>query len=350
MNILMTLLGFLLGVLVITLAGAWLSTLAIKRKVESLLPPTGRMVDVPGARLHVREFGQGPAILMIHGLGGQLAHFSYAVAPQLAGRFRVVVVDRPGSGWSTAMNVAGNTGSTGSAGSTGGAGSMDLAGQAAALAALVDRLALGKPLVVGHSLGGAVALALALNHPDKVAGLALLAPLTHMPDGVPAVFRGLMIRSPLLRKCIAWTLATPRSIGKSAQTLDQVFGPDTVPKDFGMRGGGLLSLRPAAYLAASADLQALPGVLPAQQARYGTLRLPLGILFGRDDRILDWRFHGQALADTVPGARLELIDGGHMLPVTRPEACIGFIDAMAEASGLTSGLTRAGAQAAGAAG
>jgi len=321
MNVLLTLLGFLLGLLVITLAGAWLSTLAIKRKVEALLPPKGRFVDVPGARLHVREYGEGPAILMIHGLGGQLAHFSYAVAPQLAGRFRVVAVDRPGSGWSTA------------------AGSADLASQATALAALIDRLALGRPLVVGHSLGGAVALALALDHPDKLSGLALLAPLTHMPEGgrVPAVFKGLMIRPPLLRKLVAWTLATPRSISKSAQTLEQVFGPDAVPKDFGMRGAGLLSLRPAAYLAASADLQALPDALPAQQERYGTLRLPLGILFGRDDRILDWRFHGQALAGKVAGAQLELIDGGHMLPVTRPDACVGFIGEMAQASGLTRG-------------
>lgn len=327
MNLLLTLLGFLIGLLVITLAGAWLSTLAIKRKVEALLPPKGRMVDVPGARLHVREFGEGPAILMIHGLGGQLAHFSYAVAPQLAGRFRVVAVDRPGSGWSTGSN---------------GAGGADLASQAAALAGLIDRLALGRPLVVGHSLGGAVALALALGHPDKVAGLALLAPLTHMPEGdrVPDVFKGLMIRRPLLRKLVAWTLATPRSISKSKETLDQVFGPDPVPKDFGMRGAGLLSLRPAAYLAASADLQALPDALPAQQARYGALRLPLGILFGRGDRILDWRFHGQALAARVDGARLELIDGGHMLPVTHPDACTAFIDAMAQASGLTRGGTQ----------
>jgi pimeloyl-ACP methyl ester carboxylesterase len=321
MSIVLALLGFLGGIVVTGLAGSWLVTLALKRKVESLLPPTGRFVDVPGGRLHVREFGEGPAILMIHGLGGQMAHFTYAVTARLAGRFRVVVVDRPGSGWSTAS------------------GSADLSTQAAALAALVERLALGRPLVVGHSLGGAVALALALEHPDRVSGLALLAPLTHMPEGerVPDVFKGLMVRSAPLRTLLAWTLATPRSIGKSKQTLDQVFGPDRVPNDFGMRGGGLLSLRPAAYLAASNDLQALQGRLPLQQGRYGELRLPLGILFGRDDRILDWRYHGEALAAKAGGARLELIDGGHMLPVTQPDACAAFIEQMAQACGLAGG-------------
>lgn len=331
MTIVLTLLGFLAGLLLVGLVGSWLTTLAIKRKVESLLPPRGRMVEVPGARLHVRESGDGPAILMIHGLGGQLSHFTFGVAAQLAGRFRVVAVDRPGSGWSTPLASA------------------DLSTQAAALAALIDRLALGRPLVVGHSLGGAVALALALDHPDKVSGLALLAPLTHMPEGerVPDAFKGLMIRSAALRRLVAWTLATPLSIGKSTATLDQVFGPDPVPKDYGMRGGGLLTLRPAAYLAASSDLQALRASLPAQERRYGTLGVPVGILFGRDDRILDWRANGQALADKAAGARLELIAGGHMLPVTHPEASARFIAAMAQAAGLVNDPDAGGGRAAG---
>ena len=319
----MKLLLFILGALALLALGLAWFTWRTSARIVQYLPAKGRFVDVPGGRLHVRESGDpgSPAVLLVHGLGGQMSHFDYGLAERLAQSFRVVVVDRPGSGWST---------------TTAGA---DLSTQAGALAALVERLALGRPLVVGHSLGGAVALALALEHPGKVAGLALLAPLTHMPEGerVPDVFKGLMIRPALLRKLVAWTLATPRSIAKSKQTLDQVFGPDPVPKDFGMRGGGLLTLRPAAYLAASNDLQALPARLPLQQQRYGELRLPLGILFGRDDRILDWCHNGQALADKAGGARLELIDGGHMLPVTKPEACVAFIEQMAQASGLVGG-------------
>jgi pimeloyl-ACP methyl ester carboxylesterase len=310
-----------------------LFTLFTARKVEALLPPTGAFVDVPGARLHVREAGQGPAILMIHGLGGQLAHFTYGVAGRLSSRFRVVAVDRPGCGWSTRSAGA----------------QADLSSQAAALAALIDRLGMERPLVVGHSLGGAVALALALEHPDKVSGLALLAPLTHMRDDVPAVFKGLTIASPGLRKLVAWTLAVPGSIRKSASTLEQVFGPEAVPKDFGTRGGGLLSLRPDAFLGASSDLQALPARLPALEQRYGLLRIPVGILYGKDDRILDWRANGHALADKVPGARLQLIEGGHMLPITNPDACAGFIEAMALACGLAGGVADGRAAGAGAA-
>jgi len=325
MSILLTLAGFALSLLAIGLLGAALFTLYCARKVESLLPPQGRFVDVPGARLHVREFGQGfgagRAILLVHGLGGQSSHFSHGLAGLLAKRWRVVAVDRPGSGWSTRAGDAG----------------ADLSSQAAALAALVERLALGRPLVVGHSLGGAVALALALEHPAKVGGLALLAPLTHMRTTVPAVFKGLTIRSPLLRKLVAWTLLVPRSIQSGRQTLEQVFGPEPVPRDFGTRGGGLLSLRPAAFLAASSDLQALPARLPAQQERYGQLRIPVAVLYGKDDGILDWRANGRALADKVPGARLELVEGGHMLPVTQPETCAAFIEGVAQALELDGG-------------
>lgn len=309
----MTFLLILAGVLAVFAAILFLFTWWTSRKVESVLPAKGRLVDVPGARLHIREFGEqqagSPAILMIHGLAGQLSHYTYGVAGRLAAHHRVIVVDRPGSGYSSRAPEA----------------AADLSTQAAALAALIRTLGLGPAFVVGHSLGGAIALTMALEHPQQVAGLALLAPLTHIRDDVPPVFAGLTIESPTLRKLVAWTLAIPVSIRNSAKTLEVVFGPEPVPKDFATRGGGLLSLRPSAFLSASSDLQALPARLPQVQARYAELRLPVSVLYGKDDRILDWKANGQALVDKVPGARLELVEGGHMLPVTQVEATADFI-------------------------
>jgi surfactin synthase thioesterase subunit len=55
--------------------------------------------------------------------------------------------------------------------------------------------------------------------------------------------------------------------------------------------------------------------------------VPVSVLYGKDDRILDWKANGQALVDKVPGARLELIEGGHMLPVTQVAATADFIEA-----------------------
>jgi pimeloyl-ACP methyl ester carboxylesterase len=309
----MTLVLSLLAVAALLVLLCYLFTVYMARKVEALLPPTGRFVDVPGARLHVREFAGGdpdaPALLLVHGLAGQLDHFTFGVTGRLAGRYRVIAVDRAGSGHST--RAPGTP--------------ADLHTQADMLAALIDKLGLERPFVVGHSLGGALSLALALRHPERVRGLALIAPLTHMQEQVPPVFEGLTILSPLWRNLVAWTLATPAQIRNTRATLDQVFGPEPVPHDFATRGGGLLALRPSAFLSASDDLRALPDCLPTQETRYGELALPVSVLYGKDDRILDWKAHGQALVDKVAGARLKLVEGGHMLPLTNPEVTTAFI-------------------------
>jgi pimeloyl-ACP methyl ester carboxylesterase len=290
-----------------------LFTRHVERKVEVALPPQGIFVDVPGARLHVHEQGHGPALLLIHGLGGNMAHFTYEVTRQLAHHHRVVTVDRPGSGYSARRP-----------GTPAG-----LREQAAALAALIGRLELEQPLVVGHSYGGAVALALALDHPELVAGLSLLAPLTHLPDEAPPPFRPLAGHSALLRRLLACTVATPRAIARGGAVLEQVFAPDPVPHDFPTRAGGLLGLRPGQFIAMAEDMGALPAQLPAYSRRYGELRMPVAMLFGRDDRIVPYHEHGVALACKVPHAVLETVEGGHMLPVAQPDLTVQFIRAAA---------------------
>lgn len=296
-----------LGLLLVLLA---IFTRRTARRIEAFLPPAGKFVEVDGMRLHVRDEGQGPALLMIHGLGGQMAHFNYGAVRALSQRYRVVSIDRPGSGYST--RPAGVP--------------ADLATQARAIAQLIARLGLERPTVVGHSLGGATALTLALDHPGQVGALALVAPLTHAPGTVPPAFRALTIETGWLRRLFAATLAVPLSIVASKGVLAEVFGPEAVPRDFPTRGGGLLSMRPSQFLASSSDLQALAGHMPQLEQRYRELRLPVHILFGREDRLLDWRANGQALADKVPGAHLALVEGGHMLPVTQPELTARFIE------------------------
>src|SRR5690606_27574301 len=129
-----------------------------------------------------------------------------------------------------------------------------------------------------------VARATALKHPQKVSGLALIAPLTHMPaDGPSEVFAPLTIRQGWLRAIFAWTLMVPLSIRRREQALDVVFGPEKAPADFPLRGGGALGLRPTHYIASSRDLVALEHVLPQLEQSYSALQTPVRILYGRDD-------------------------------------------------------------------
>jgi pimeloyl-ACP methyl ester carboxylesterase len=298
-----------LGVPALTLGALALFTARTARRVEAALPPDGRFVEVDGARIHYIERGAGPTLLLIHGLGGQAHGFTYALLDRLAESFRVVVMERPGSGYSTRPRLA-------SAGPR---------AQADCVAAFIRALDLDRPVLVGHSLGGAVALATALEHPEVVGALALIAPLTHPVDAPPAPFAGLRIASPLLRWLIAWTVATPLTMLGRKRGLRVVFGPDPVPDDYPTRGGGLLGLRPGAFVTASTDMTAIPADMPALLERYASLRVPVGILFGTGDRILDHRVHGQGMTEHVPGARLEFVEGGHMLPMTNPERTAEFI-------------------------
>ena len=317
----MSILFYALGILAMLLALLALFSHRTSRRIDTFMPPAGRFVEVEGVRLHVRDEGSGPALVLIHGLGGQMGHFNYGAVRALSERYRVVAVDRPGSGHSTRPDGV----------------PADLSTQARAIAALVRQLGLVRPTVVGHSLGGATALTLALEHPEQVGALALVAPLTHAPEAVPAAFRALTIERRWLRRLFAATLALPLGIVGSKGVLRQVFSPESVPPDFATRGGGLLGLRPSQFLASSADLQALAGHMAGLERRYGELRLPVRVLFGRQDGILDWRANGQALVDKIPGAFLELVEGGHMLPITQPERTARFIEDAAAAP-----LARAG--------
>jgi pimeloyl-ACP methyl ester carboxylesterase len=282
------------------------------RRVVKILPPAGNFVDVNGGRIHYIEAGQGPTLLLVHGLGAQSGNFTHSLVERLTSAFHVVVIDRPGSGYSTRPRGA----------------PAGIRVQAGTISGVIEALGLERPVVVGHSLGGAVALALALDHPERVAALALVSPLTQLEETPPPVFKALAIESPVRRWLMTRTVAIPASILRSATVLQSVFAPDPVPRDYATAGGGLLGLRPSSVYATSSDLVAVREDMPALVARYPSMRLPVGILFGRDDHILDYHRHGELTASQIPEARLELVDGGHMLPLTAPDEVAEFVKRM----------------------
>jgi pimeloyl-ACP methyl ester carboxylesterase len=302
--------GVIVALVVVVLACLVLFTAWTAHQVEKKVPPRGRFIDVDGARIHYLDEGSGPILLLIHGLAGQMHNFTHSLLDKLRHEFRVVILDRPGSGYSTRPANASAT----------------ISAQARIISRFCQELKLGRPLIVGHSFGGAIALALALNHPHQVAGLALLAPVTHPPERVPPVFDGLVIASPLLRRLIAWTLATPLSIANGALALATLFGPEPVAPDFAVRGGGLLSLRPSSFIGASADLMGSYDELGEMPARYKDLTVPVSILYGSEDRILDPAAQGRGFAAKVQGADFELIEGGgHMIPITSADRAAAFV-------------------------
>ena len=131
------------------------------RLIERAHPPRGRFIEINGLRQHVVEIGEhagaadAPAIVLLHGAGCNLEDMRLALGERLAAHYRVILLDRPGLGWSERR---------------GGEGSSPTY-QAAMLNAVLDRLEVGRAIVVGHSWGGLLSLTFALDYPQRVAGL-----------------------------------------------------------------------------------------------------------------------------------------------------------------------------------
>lgn len=309
--------------IVLTIAGlmtAFLLTMALWTRRLTLqgtemVPQLGQIVPVDGGSIHYVEKGNAanPVVVLIHGLSGQLQHFTYALVDNLARDFHVLAVDRPGCGYS----------------SRDAAGLAALPDQARMIHEFLEVKGVDNAVLVGHSLGGAVALAMALDYPDETRALALLAPLTQEMPGTPAVFKPLEIRTQWLRTLIGNTIAVPLARKTAPLVLRDVFAPEPAPADFLDRAGGALGLRPTAFITASQDVIGAETSIGALCQRYKNLRVGGGILFGAEDPVLSADVHGERM--TQYGLALSVLDNrGHMILITVPDLCADFIRRIVE--------------------
>lgn len=304
-----------LAIVAVFIAGFMLWTRKLSRDATAAVPQVGALHPVKGGAIHYLDLGSKDALtlVMIHGLAGTLQHFTYAVSDLLKDDFRLIIVDRPGAGYSVRDNES----------------DAGLNLQAQMIGEFLDDLGIDNPTVVGHSLGGAVALAMALDRPEKTAALALIAPLTHSPKETPAIFAGLNIKSSALRRILAHTIAGPIAKITTKKFMTEAFAPESCPVDFVERSGAALGLRPKGFIGASADFTAKDSE-PTQDKRYGAeLKTPGGLLFGRDDVLLIASEQGPVMEQY--GLSYEEMEGrGHMLPFTAPEETAAFIRRMAK--------------------
>ncbi|WP_214471866.1 alpha/beta fold hydrolase [Mesorhizobium sp. dw_380] len=314
LSILSWLLALLFLLAVLGIAYLLLATLRIAAKAERLVPPVGKFVEVDGHRIHYVDVGEGRPIVFLHGLGAQLHHFRHTLFAHFGPGYRLIALDRPGSGYSRRAN-----GATGR-----------LPEQAALVQRFIAILGLERPLVVGHSLGGAIALTLAVEHPGAISGIALLAPLTHLEPRARQRFDLLYIPSRLLRWIMAYTVGIPMSLRYSRPTMEFIFAPQAVPADYMIGGGGWLGLRPVHFQATSADIVAIEQDLRRIEQRYGEIAMPAGMLFGTADRVIDVRIHGEPMQGKIEGLDFEPVEGvGHMPQFVQPERVAAFIQRVA---------------------
>ena len=304
-----TLLTYIFILLFFVIVLSAIFTTIITQKIKRSIPKFGKITKLKEAEIHWYDSGQGRPIIMLHGLGGNLRNFTYALTGQLDKDYRVVAIDRAGCGWSKRSKPEIAT----------------LQGQAQIISEFIEEEQIEKPLIVGHSFGGAIALALALEYKNQIAGLALICPVTQPVDKVPDIFRFLNISSTSLRFFVAHTFSSFVGILKRKDTFKIAFSPEPISENFSIRGGGDLALSSNVYIKTSEDLVFALSSAPFLVGREQELDVPTKILFGEQDKVLDAKLHGEKFAK-LSGAKIKILSGkGHMLPLTQPEECSAFI-------------------------
>ncbi|MBM3611515.1 MAG: alpha/beta hydrolase [Alphaproteobacteria bacterium] len=287
---------------------------------EAAYPPTGRLIEVEGLRIHAHIEGQ-PAgraqdVILIHGASGSTRDFTQGLSARLGREFRVIAFDRPGLGWSQDAGEAGLTPE----------------GQARILAAAARSLGVRRPVIVGHSYGGAVALAWALEAPRETGAVVVLSGATMpWPGGLGLWYA--LTASRFGQSTVLPFAAAYAPEGAAARAVAAIFAPERVPEGYVEGVGAGLSLRRQTLAVNARQVNALRPSLVAMSARYGSLDLPVEVLHGTRDRIVPVEIHAKPLFAALPRARLTLIEGaGHMPHHTRKDEVIAAIRRAAEAA------------------
>ena len=290
-------------------------------RIEAAHPPAGQFMEVEGVRLHVAELGlrrgspgAEPAVVLIHGASGNMEDMRLALGERLAASHRVILIDRPGHGWSS--RPADDSYAS-------------PARQAGLVSEALKQLGVRRAILVGHSWGGAFATAYALAYPDRTAGLVLLSAVTHPWPADPGWYNNLAsLRGigPLFLRTLVYPLGSFLIHGVSRS----VFEPQAVPDDYVRRAAIRLVLRPKTFFANARDLALLERFIAAQVPSYVDLRSPTIIITGDRDTLVSPEINARALAATLPQAKLVFLKGvGHMPHHAAPEAVAAAIDELA---------------------
>ncbi len=264
-------------------------------RIRAEYPPVGKFVEVWGLRVHYWEQGEGVPVVLVHGASGNLRDWTFDIAPMLAEKFRVIAVDRPGFGYSDRPDVNG----------------WDPAVQARVLQAAMQKIGAERPIVVGHSWGGALAMAWAIEFPRQTMGVVPVSGVTIPYGGMATLVRAIGLDAVLIQAYTDRLLERARE-GGIREFISRVFRPQRVPPGYIEHVGATLALRERTLRANGEDLQNINIALRRMEPQYRDVAVPVEIIHGQAD-FIDWDDHAQPLAERVRQARLTLLPGvGHM--------------------------------------
>ena len=284
---------------------------------EATHPPGGRFVTVDGVKIHAVTQGRGPDVVLIHGAGGSTRDMTFSLSGKLARHYRVTSFDRPGFGYSDSLGAAGS----------------DPEVQARVLIDAASALGLRDPVVVGHSYGGAVAMAWALRDPRHTRGLVILSGAT-MPFPGDLSFWYRMAASPAASATLVPLISAFATDAQIENGVEAIFKPDPVPAGYVAYFGPRLTLRRTSMRDNGDQVVALKAALERMAPRYPGITMPVEILHGLADTTVPAQIHAERLVKVLPNAHLTLIPGaGHMTHQIHGDAVVAAVDrVMAESA------------------
>ena len=271
-------------------------------------------VKVDDANLHVVMKGKGRPVVLIHGNPGSCQDWSRLYVP-ISSRYRAIAFDRPGHGHSERPNHRPIT----------------VEVQAEMLHETLMQLGIERPIVVGHSWGGSLALVYALKFPEEISGAVLLAPAAYeSDDGVS--FLSKLPGWPVIGDVLNFLFTPLLSAWLVRTDIAKAFAPDPVPKKY-LRHVLAEWTRPKKVKWYSVDDALLNESLPKFAERYPEIRVPVAIVTGDADQIVPAEENAERLHRALPHSHLHsLPQTGHQIPFTRPEAVLAAIDHIAALS------------------
>jgi pimeloyl-ACP methyl ester carboxylesterase len=305
-----------LVVVVLALAMLALITQAGVVALQHAYPAQGRMIEVTGAALHVLDIGPrdttSPPIVMLHGASSNLETMRRPLGDLLAKNHRVILIDRPGHGWSPRALLSDSTPAI----------------QGRKIDEALEKLGIGNAIFVVHSWAGALGARMALDYPDRVAGLVMLAPVEYPWRGGVGWYNKL-VTTPLIGPLLAYTVTLPLGYFLTESGARNVFAPQAMPDGFVENSATPLLLRPREFLANAWDLVTLKAAVIEQAPRYAEIKAPVVVIAGDADKTVWPTIHSQPFAATVPHAKLILLPGvGHMVMYAEPDLVMHEIDTM----------------------
>ena len=292
------------------LGGTALLNSSRAKRAERDNPPLGSFITVDGVKLHYLERGQGAPLVLLHGNGSMIEDWLVSgLLDRLAETHRVIAFDRPGFGHSERPRSRIWTPTA----------------QAALIAEALEQLKVEQAIVVGHSFGTLVGVAMALNHPKLVSELALLGGYFY-----PSVRGDVIFASPpavpVIGDVMRYTISPLLGSVMVPKVNEKIFQPAPVPEkwveDFPME----MTLRPSQIRAGAAEAAIMVPAAAALAGRLQELKLPLTIVAGRGDELVDIEDQSQRLGEALPHSRFVAVAGaGHMVHHTAPDAVIDAI-------------------------